>query len=201
MSKDLLSLKDVRTLIQAGKKFGFLTHDEINEKLPDEVVAEAMVDELFEVIKRNGIAIVENIGEAEKRGFIKPGEGANLLKKEAESKITDPVRMYLRKMGCVALLTRQGEVEIAKKIEQGELEVLNQILRLELGIQAIISVVERLESGEVHVRDVSATSTKRNRRLVPMRPRSPRPSSKSSKVPRPATNKPLIKRKKSTTRP
>ncbi len=154
MSKDLLSLKDVRTLIQAGKKFGFLTHDEINEKLPDEVVAEAMVDELFEVIKRNGIAIVENIGEAEKRGFIKPGEGANLLKKEAESKITDPVRMYLRKMGCVALLTRQGEVEIAKKIEQGELEVLNQILRLELGIQAIISVVERLESGEVHVRDV-----------------------------------------------
>ena len=154
MIKDLLSIREIRQLILTGKKNGFLTHDEINEKLPDEVVAEAMVDDLFELLKRHGISVVESIQEAEKRGFVKPGQATGTAKKDTDTKITDPVRMYLRKMGCVALLTREGEVEIAKKIEDGELEVLDQVLRLDDGARAILALHDSLLAGEVHVRDV-----------------------------------------------
>ncbi|MBM4354810.1 MAG: RNA polymerase sigma factor RpoD [Deltaproteobacteria bacterium] len=154
MTKDLLSIREIRQLIVHGKKQSFLTHDEINDRLPDEVVAEAMVDDLFDLLKRHGIVIVENIQEAEKRGFTKSAEVPALAKKEAEARISDPVRMYLRKMGCVALLTREGEVDIAKKIEEGELEVLTQVLRLQSGVDAILSLAEQIERGEVHVRDV-----------------------------------------------
>jgi RNA polymerase primary sigma factor len=154
MSKDLLSLREVRQMIVTGKKQGFLTHDDINDRMPDQVVAEAMVDDLFDLLRRHGVATVETLQEAEKRGLVKVGDALAVSKKDADAKITDPVRMYLRKMGCVALLTREGEVEIAKKIEEGELEVLDQILRIDRGARAILSLVDALSSGEVHVRDV-----------------------------------------------
>jgi len=121
MTKDLLSIREIRQLIVHGKKQNFLTHDEINDRLPDEVVAEAMVDDLFDLLKRHGVLVLENMQEAEKRGFTKASEIPALAKKDGEARISDPVRMYLRKMGCVALLTREGEVDIAKKIEEGEL--------------------------------------------------------------------------------
>lgn len=154
MSRDLLSIREIRQLISLGKKQRFLTHDEINSHMPDEVVAEAMVDDLFDLLRRNGIVVVENLVEAEKKGYLKPGDAVQFRQKETETKITDPVRMYLRKMGCVSLLTRDGEVEIAKRIENGELEVLTQVLRLEKGIREILSLREKLISGEVHLRDV-----------------------------------------------
>jgi len=154
MTKDLLSIREIRQLILMGKRQGFLTHDDINDKMPDEIVAEALVDDLFELLKRHGITIVETLADAEKRGFVKPGEATGTGKRETEAKITDPVRMYLRKMGCVALLTRAGEVEIAKKIEDGELEVLNQILRLDEGIEAILALHDFLLNRDAHVRDV-----------------------------------------------
>jgi RNA polymerase primary sigma factor len=154
MTKDLLSIREIRQLIVHGKKQNFLTHDEINDRLPDEVVAEAMVDDLFDLLKRHGVLVLENMQEAEKRGFTKASEIPALAKKDGEARISDPVRMYLRKMGCVALLTREGEVDIAKKIEEGELEVLTQVLRLKTGVDAIISLADQIERGEVHVRDV-----------------------------------------------
>jgi len=154
MAKDLTAIREIRQLIAMGKKQKFLTHDEINDRMPDEVVAEAMVDDLFELLRSSGIAIVENLVEAEKKGFLKPGDAATIVRKETETKITDPVRMYLRKMGCVALLTRDGEVEIAKKIEDGELEILTEIMKLDRGVNAILGLVEKLRAGEVHVRDV-----------------------------------------------
>ena len=154
MSNDLLSIREVRQMIMHGKKQGFLTNDDINERMPETVVAEALVDDLFDLIRRHGVTTVESFQEAEKRGLVKAGDSLSINKKDADAKITDPVRMYLRKMGCVALLTREGEVVIAKKIEQGELEVLDQILRIDRGAQAILSIVDQLAAGEVHVRDV-----------------------------------------------
>jgi RNA polymerase primary sigma factor len=154
MANDLLSIREIRQLILMGKKHGFLTHDDINERLPDEIVAESLVDELFDLLRRHGVTSVENLQEAEKRGLIKPGDTLAGNRKESEAKITDPVRMYLRKMGCVALLTREGEVEIAKKIEDGELAVLDQVLRLDRGINAILDIHNALLSGDSHIRDV-----------------------------------------------
>ncbi len=154
MTKDLLGMREIRQLVVTGRRHGFLTHDEINENLPDVVVAEALVDDLFELLKGEGISIVETLAEAERRGLIKQAGTLTVQRKEVDTKITDPVRMYLRKMGCVALLTREGEVEIAKEIEQGELQVLDQVLRVDEGIQAILALRDQLVTGEVHVRDV-----------------------------------------------
>ncbi len=154
MSNDLLSIREVRQMIMHGKKQGFLTTDDVNDRMPDAIVAESLVDDLFDLIRRHGVTTVESFQEAEKRGLVKAGDSLAMNKKDADAKITDPVRMYLRKMGCVALLTREGEVVIAKKIEQGELEVLDQILRIDRGAEAILSIVEQLAAGEVHVRDV-----------------------------------------------
>ena len=154
MSNDLLSIREVRQMIMQGKKQGFLTNDDINDRMPEKVVGEGNVDNLFDLLRRHGVATVETLQEAEKRGLVKVGDPLAINKKDADAKITDPVRMYLRKMGCVALLTREGEVVIAKKIEQGELEVLDQILRIDRGAQAILSLSELLTAGDVHVRDV-----------------------------------------------
>ena len=154
MGKDLLSIREIRQLILMGKKHGFLTHDDVNDKLPEEVIADSLVNDLFDLLRRHGVTVVENLQQAEKKGLLKPGDALSLSKKDSETKITDPVRMYLRKMGCVALLTREGEVEIAKKIENGELEVLDQILRVEKGAYAILNLYESLTNGESHVRDV-----------------------------------------------
>ena len=154
MTKDLLSIREIRQLVVQGKRNHYLTHDDINDRLPDEVVAESLVDDLFDLLRGHGISIVENLAEAEKMGFLKAGDAASVLRKETEAKITDPVRMYLRKMGCVALLTREGEVEIAKKIEDGELLVLDRVLRLDAGVRSILGLYAALLDGVVHVRDV-----------------------------------------------
>jgi RNA polymerase primary sigma factor len=154
MSNDLLSIREVRQMIMHGKKQGFLTNDDVNDRMPDRIAAESMVDDLFDLIRRHGVTTVETLQEAEKKGLVKAGDSLAINKKDADAKITDPVRMYLRKMGCVALLTREGEVVIAKKIEQGELEVLDQILRIDRGARAILAIVDLLEAGDVHVRDV-----------------------------------------------
>jgi RNA polymerase primary sigma factor len=154
MTKDLLSIREIRQLVVQGKRKHFLTHDDINEGMPDEVVAESMVDDLFDLLRGQGISIVESVVEAEKLGLVKAGGKGLAGKKEPETKITDPVRMYLRKMGCVALLTREGEVEIAKKIEDGELLVLDCVLRIDQGVKSILGLYPALIDGVVHVRDV-----------------------------------------------
>jgi RNA polymerase primary sigma factor len=154
MSKELTSLKEIRQLIATGKRQGFLTHDEILGVMPDEVITDSKVDDLLDVLKAAGVNVVDSITDAEKRGYLKGADILAKLRKEGETRITDPVRMYLRKMGCVALLTREGEVDIAKKIEEGELLVLEQILRLDRGIEAILALGDRLRTGETHLQDL-----------------------------------------------
>src|SRR5450432_1977406 len=128
-----------RELITMGKAKGFLTYDEVNEHMPENIVSSDQMDDWLSAFSGEGIEIVDS---SSKLKVAEKGEGADAEEEEEEeveakkeepeeeedadgySKTNDPVRMYLRKMGSVSLLTREGEVEIAKRIEDGERRVL-----------------------------------------------------------------------------
>src|SRR3954471_10045430 len=134
------SEKKKRELITMGKAKGFLTYDEVNEHMPENIISSDQMDDWLSAFSGEGIEIVDSssklkvaqkgdAGDAEAAGEEEEEEAetAATKKEEAEeeedsdgySKTNDPVRMYLRKMGSVSLLTREGEVEIAKRIEDG----------------------------------------------------------------------------------
>src|SRR4051812_31073672 len=137
-----------RELITMGKAKGFLTYDEVNEHMPENIVSSDQMDDWLSAFSGEGIEIVDSSSkvkiqkgenaeaDSEEEDEEEAAAAAKASKEEAEeeedadgySKTTDPVRMYLRKMGSVSLLTREGEVEIAKRIEDGERRVLQVVL-------------------------------------------------------------------------
>src|SRR6266704_1237715 len=118
---------EVRQLINIGKEKGYLLYDEVNELLPSEITSSEELDDLFNAFGRAGIEVVDSDkAYRDDKGFAREGgdDGPELdLTPGALEKTNDPVRMYLREMGTVPLLTRDGEVEIAKRIERGQLTV------------------------------------------------------------------------------
>src|SRR6476620_10773226 len=119
-----------RELITMGKAKGFLTYDEVNEHMPENIVSSDQMDDWLSAFSGEGIEIVDSSSKLKvaQKGDAGEAEAEAEDEEEAEeeedsdgySKTNDPVRMYLRKMGSVSLLTREGEVEIAKRIEDGE---------------------------------------------------------------------------------
>jgi RNA polymerase primary sigma factor len=159
--------KEVKDLIAMGRDKGFLTYDEVNDALPADIVSSDQIDDVMSMFGDNDIAIVDEASKAKLPDTKPPDPEPTTLKTEAEeeeekekeeddafSKSNDPVRMYLRKMGSVSLLTREGEVEIAKRIEDGEKEVLDAVLHSSIAIMEIIQLGERLRKGKVRVREV-----------------------------------------------
>jgi RNA polymerase primary sigma factor len=151
-----------------GRDKGFLTYDEVNDALPADIVSSDQIDDVMSMFGDNDIAIVDEANKV-KLPDTKPPEPepvhAKAAEEEAEekkeqeeednySKSNDPVRMYLRKMGSVSLLTREGEVEIAKRIEDGEKEVLDAVLHSSIAIKEIIQIGDRLRKGKMRVREV-----------------------------------------------
>jgi RNA polymerase primary sigma factor len=160
--------KEVRDLLAMGRDKGFLTYDEVNDALPADIVSSDQIDDVMSMFGDNDIAIVDEANKV-KLPDTKPPEPepvhAKAAEEEAEekkeqeeednySKSNDPVRMYLRKMGSVSLLTREGEVEIAKRIEDGEKEVLEAVLHSSIAIKEIIQIGDRLRKGKMRVREV-----------------------------------------------
>jgi RNA polymerase primary sigma factor len=145
---------EVKALLEKGKEQGFVTMDEVNDSLPDENVTVEQMDEVLDLLSKGEVEIVD------KAKTPRAGSALAKLKKvveeeeEASSKSTDPVRMYLRKMGSVPLLTREGEVEIAKRIEEGEREVLAVVINSAIAIAEIIELGNKLRVGKVRMRDV-----------------------------------------------
>jgi RNA polymerase primary sigma factor len=145
---------EVKALLEKGKEQGFVTMDEVNDAL-DENISLDQIDEVFDLFSRNDVEIVDKKQGASSRA----GSALAKLKKleddeDAAGKSTDPVRMYLRKMGSVPLLTREGEVEIAKRIEEGEKEVLAVVISSAIAVAEIIELGDKLRNGKVRLRDV-----------------------------------------------
>src|SRR5512145_985417 len=140
---------EVRQLITMGKEKGYLLYEEVNDLLPSEMSSSDELDDIFSMFGSMGIEVVDS--EQKYREKAEVGEeGAELdLTPGALDKTNDPVRMYLREMGTVPLLTREGEVEIAKRIERGKKAVLRVISRTPMAAQEVSRLIERLQAGEL----------------------------------------------------
>jgi len=164
MSSKLEKKKELQKLIALGKEKGFLTYEEINDALPEDVTESDELDEVMALIEDNDIEVVENEKQAKAQAGGKKAATATaasdeepvVVGKEEDSlgRGLDPVRLYLKKMGSVALLTRDGEIEIAKRIEEGEAEVLDEILNSSMGVKEFLAIGEKIEAGRLRARDV-----------------------------------------------
>jgi RNA polymerase primary sigma factor len=159
--------KEVKDLLEAGRAKGYLTYDEVNDALPADIVSSDQIDDVMSMFGDNEIEIVD-AQKAAQGSETKPTVAASEepTAKEAEEeeekdeddepggKSNDPVRLYLRKMGSVSLLTREGEVEIAKRIEEGEKEVLRALLACRVAVADILDMSNRLRTGKLRIREV-----------------------------------------------
>jgi RNA polymerase primary sigma factor len=158
------SMDEVKHLIDLGKEKGFLTYDEVNDLLPPDIVSSEQIDDVMSMFGEMDIEVVdsaqkvkipklkldleeeeEHEGEQEEVEF-EPG---------ALGRTTDPVRMYLREMGSVSLLTREGEVEIAKRIEEGDRDVARVIYNTPITVKEVILLGEMLAKSQVTAAEIS----------------------------------------------
>jgi RNA polymerase primary sigma factor len=151
---------DIQKLIDAGKEKGYLTYNEVNDLLPGDMNSPDDLDDLITTIGTQGIDILEGgpkIGPGAERDDFEGEEGEDVeldLTPGTLEKTNDPVRMYLREMGTVPLLTREGEVEIARRIERGQLRVLKAISRSPVVIREIVALGEDLKRGVRNIKEV-----------------------------------------------
>jgi RNA polymerase primary sigma factor len=153
-------MEKVKQLISLGKEKGFLTYDEVNDLLPSDIVSSDQIDDLMMMFGEMDIEVVDvvhkvKVGKQREEVERLPVEEEVDLEAEGLGKAIDPVYMYLREMGSVSLLTREGEVEIAKRIEAGEKEVINAVLDSPLTIKEIIQFGERLRSKKVKTKELA----------------------------------------------
>ena len=163
MSKktDMVNLK---RLIDIGKDKGYITYEELNDDLSDDIVSsEEQIDDLLVMFEELDIMVID---EASKEEIEKPNktkrkqdkaddkESTRMEMADSSSRASDPVKMYLKEMGCISLLTREGEVQIAKRIEAGEREVLSALLECGIGVEHIISLGDMLMENEIKLKDV-----------------------------------------------
>ena len=150
--------EEVKQLIDLGKEKGYLLYDEVHDLLPGNVTSSQELDEMFALFRAQGIEVIDTEPKtttAEKLGFERgSNEEPSLdLTPGVLDKTNDPVRLYLREMGTVPLLTREGEVAIAKKIERGQLNVLQAVSRSPIAIQEVIDLGLQLQRRERSIND------------------------------------------------
>src|SRR5437762_11900734 len=165
----LLDLSDaaVKKMIKQAKKRGFVTFDQLNEVLPSDTTSPEQIEDIMSMLSDMGI----NVSEAEEADAEDEKEEADdetdnelvevtqkavteVKKSEPGERTDDPVRMYLREMGTVELLSREGEIAIAKRIEAGREAMIAGLCESPLTLQAIIIWREELNEGKVYLRDV-----------------------------------------------
>ncbi|HXW62403.1 MAG TPA: RNA polymerase sigma factor RpoD [Candidatus Acidoferrales bacterium] len=157
----------VRQLVAMGKERGYLLYDEVNDILPAEVHSSEEIDDLLSTFERYGIDVYEDLSSAKAALAAADSADTSEAKEDVTSedgdldltpgtleKTNDPVRMYLREMGTVPLLTREGEVAIAKRIERGQLLVLKTITRAPLILKELLKVGDDLRNGSRSIKEI-----------------------------------------------
>jgi RNA polymerase primary sigma factor len=149
---------DIQKLIDTGKEKGYLTYGEVNDLIPGDMHSPEDLDDLLTTIGTQGIDVLEGgpkFGGDKFESESEDGEDVELdLTPGTLEKTNDPVRMYLREMGTVPLLTREGEVEIAKRIERGQLRVLKAISRSPIVIREVVALGDDLKRGVRNIKEV-----------------------------------------------
>src|SRR5947199_4566434 len=151
---------DIKKLIDTGKEKGYLTYDQVNDLIPHDVHSPEDLDDLLTTIGTQGIDVLEGpkLPSATLDKKFDESEGSEDVELDltpgALEKTNDPVRMYLREMGTVPLLTREGEVEIAKRIERGQLRVLKALSRSPIVIRELLNLGEDLKKNVRSIKEV-----------------------------------------------
>ncbi len=156
-------MEEVQQLIDLGKEKGYLTYDEVNDILPESMVSSDQLDDVMSMFGEMDIEVVDS----EQKVSLRKNQGSEDESGEEESeeetefeagvlgRTSDPVRMYLREMGQVSLLTREGEVEIAKRIEDGEALVTRVIMKTPIAFKEVIALGEKLIKGQISVAEIT----------------------------------------------
>ncbi|WP_286776246.1 RNA polymerase sigma factor region1.1 domain-containing protein, partial [Pseudomonas sp. UBA800] len=159
--------QQLRNLINMGKERGYLTHAEINDHLPENIIDPEAIEGIIATFNDMGIAVYERAPEAEmmllsdnavtptSEDEVEAAAATALSTVDSDfGRTTDPVRMYMREMGAVSLLTREGEIEIAKRIEQGLKDMVQAISACPTTISEIIALSHKIASDELKIDDV-----------------------------------------------
>ncbi len=161
----LTNVTEINQLISHGKEKGYLTYEEVNDVLPQDLVTPEQIDDLMHLFSENDIDIVDTrlkgeklIAEKGDQGKAAGADEENATAKADSVSIDDPVRMYLREMGTISLLTRKGEVEIAKRIEVGQQEVISAVANCSVTVNEIIALGEQIKNEEVSVFKISTVA-------------------------------------------
>jgi RNA polymerase primary sigma factor len=165
-------LGEVKKLISIGKEKGYLTYEELNNTLPAEMVSSEQIGNLMSMFGEMDIEIVdsadgdreqklgeteeavEEVEEVEEKEEIEEEEKEIDLTPGVLSRTDDPVRLYLKEMGSVSLLSREGEIEIAKRIEEGKNEIASVVFGMPMTIQFVLSLRDDLKNGKISVREI-----------------------------------------------
>ncbi|MFH0926053.1 MAG: RNA polymerase sigma factor RpoD [bacterium] len=151
---------EIEQLVVLGKEKGYLTYDEVNEVLPTEVVSPGDIDEIFMIFGENDIEIVDSQSQylidksVNEEDAPKDISTSSELSDEYIGRTDDPVRMYLREMGIVPLLTKDGEIYIAKKIERGKRLIIRFISQVPAAIREVVRLKDRLIQDKIRVKDI-----------------------------------------------
>ena len=154
-------MTEVQHLISVGKEKGYLTYDELNNALPEDIISSDEMDSIMMMFGEMDIDIIDHVEEENYQKLIAE-EVEEEEKEEKEigigiARTDDPVRLYLKEMGDVSLLSREGEIEIAKRIEEGKREVESTIFSMPFTVNELISLGEKLKAGKVALHDFVAT--------------------------------------------
>ncbi len=165
-SLSFLKEKEVKKLLELGRSRGILTYVELHDLIPPEITKMEDIDAVMNFLMDNDIEIsdvykakpaeTENTPENTRPESTvgTPSKGKKVTGTETGAKPGDPVKLYLRKMGSVSLLTREGEVVIAKRIEKGEEEIICSLVACKLGVNIILSLAKQVADGQLRVKDV-----------------------------------------------
>ncbi|MCG2574385.1 RNA polymerase sigma factor RpoD [Acinetobacter sp. ME22] len=155
----------VAALISRGKEQGYLTYAEVNDHLPDSITESEQIEDIIQMLQDVGIPVHERAPESDDTMFGESAEAADEVAEEEAAAVlasvenepgrtTDPVRMYMREMGTVELLTREGEISIAKRIEEGIRDVLNAIAYWPNAVEVVLKEYEDFNTGERRLADI-----------------------------------------------
>ena len=157
------SIEEVQQLIDIGKEKGYLTYEEVNDTLPADMISSEHLDSVMTMFGDMDIEVIDSADEEKIVSEQANDSSDNSDEEEKETefdagtlgKTSDPVRMYLREMGQVPLLTREGEVEIAKRIEEGDALVGRVVIKTPIAVTEILSLGDRLERGMIKVSEIT----------------------------------------------
>ncbi|MDD5155858.1 MAG: RNA polymerase sigma factor RpoD [Candidatus Omnitrophica bacterium] len=171
MKKKEYLKKDLERIIALGRQKGFLTYDEVNDLLPEDLSSSAEIDKIFELLGNEDIQLVENQEEASAEKHAQAVIKEDILSEQAKAEerflpLDDPVKMYLKQMGSISLLSRENEIDLAKKIEESDERFKKAALATRFARNEILLVADQIMEGTLNLDEVVKEDIKANRVAV-----------------------------------